>query len=580
MKRLFFWLSGAGTAELEQCPEWEQRKYVAFGATVLVPTVFAFIACSYALSTITDRWMVIFPVALIWSFIILVIDRALLATYRSYQGFHRKVSQFFLRFVVAILMGVTISHPLTLLLFKDTIESSIEAERSSEIETIRQKAEVDKAAVEARILTVEEDLAARRGDWKESLKSDFLTAGEDSDAPRAALPTDGLDEASQAELQKRIDDATAPNAQRVAAVDEEMAKVSASFNKVQGEQDFWQREFEREVNGQRSGIVGLGPRARSIRDDQLAPRRAESTRLSDQLEHLTSERNSLREVIAATEKKVTEEFLADQVALAQELEEKREFAEKLERKVKEAQTDSFVVQQNEVAKTIMDQINLRNEELERLQEELAQVDTDKDSQVEAILAEPRRDILTQTLALHGLFLSGEEGGEFALTAYLILAALFMLIDTIPIVVKFFSKPGPYDTLVDCEESRYDKERKAYLKSYDSYMSELSGSRLLTATKNKPLERALVDGVDRSRVAKEFIESMMELERAFEENMAAERRRLLESGQDEIATAGHSAMLEEMAHRFYADMRQRMESFFASNGKGGEMASVDMGRRLT
>ena len=66
MKRLFFWLSGAGTAELEQCPEWEQRKYVAFGATVLVPTVFAFIACSYALSTITDSWGVILPVAMIW----------------------------------------------------------------------------------------------------------------------------------------------------------------------------------------------------------------------------------------------------------------------------------------------------------------------------------------------------------------------------------------------------------------------------------------------------------------------------------------------------------------------------------
>ena len=535
-----------------------------------MPTTFAFIACSYALSTIADSWAIILPVALIWSFIILVIDRALLATYRSYQGLHRKVSQFFLRFVVAILMGVTISHPLTLLLFKDTIESSIEEERAAEIEVVRKKAEVDKAAVEAKIVLVEEDLAARRADWKESLKSDFLLAEEDGDGPRAALPTDGLDEASKAELQKQIDHATAPNAERVAAIDTEIETVSGSFNKVQGEQDFWQREFEREVNGQRSGIVGLGPRARSIRDDQLAPRRAESKRLSDQLEHLTRERNGLRELIATTEKKVTEEFLAAQVAIAQELEEKREFAEQLERKVKEAQTDSFVVQQNEVAKTIMDQINLRNEELERLQAEVAQVDTDKDAHVLAIQEEPRRDILTQTLALHGLFLSGEEGGEFALTAYLILAALFMLIDTIPIVVKFFSKPGPYDTLVDCEESRYDKERKAYLKSYDSYMSELSGSRLLTATKNKPLERALVDGVDRSRVAKEFIESMMELERAFEEKMAAERQRLLESGKDEIATAGHSAMLEEMAHRFYADMRQRHGEFLRKQrqGRGG------------
>ena len=55
LKRAFFWLSGAGTETLEQCPAWEQRKYVAFGATVLVPCAFAFIACAYALSTLTDN---------------------------------------------------------------------------------------------------------------------------------------------------------------------------------------------------------------------------------------------------------------------------------------------------------------------------------------------------------------------------------------------------------------------------------------------------------------------------------------------------------------------------------------------
>lgn len=83
-KRAFFWLSGAGTETLETCPGWEQRKYVAFGATVLVPCLFAFIACSYALSTLTTNYAVIFPVAAVWSFIILAIDRALLASYRPF----------------------------------------------------------------------------------------------------------------------------------------------------------------------------------------------------------------------------------------------------------------------------------------------------------------------------------------------------------------------------------------------------------------------------------------------------------------------------------------------------------------
>ena len=120
-KHLFFWLSGAGSDTLERCPDWEQRKYVAFGATVLVPTVFALIASAYAVSTLTSSVPVILAVALVWSFIILSIDRALLASYRPFQPFHRKAGQFFMRFVVALLMGVTIAHPLVLLLFRDTI---------------------------------------------------------------------------------------------------------------------------------------------------------------------------------------------------------------------------------------------------------------------------------------------------------------------------------------------------------------------------------------------------------------------------------------------------------------------------
>ena len=71
LKRVLFWLSGAGTETLEQCPNWEQRKYVAFGATVLVPCAFAFIACSYALPTLVDDPLIIYPVATVWALIIL-----------------------------------------------------------------------------------------------------------------------------------------------------------------------------------------------------------------------------------------------------------------------------------------------------------------------------------------------------------------------------------------------------------------------------------------------------------------------------------------------------------------------------
>ncbi len=137
LKRAFFWLSGSGTDTLETCPGWEQRKYVAFGATVLVPCLFAFIASSYAISTLTTNHSIIFAVAAVWAFIILSIDRALLASYRPFLSLPRKLGQFVLRFFVAFLMGMTISHPLVLLLFRDTISSVIEKDRAAEAQAIR-----------------------------------------------------------------------------------------------------------------------------------------------------------------------------------------------------------------------------------------------------------------------------------------------------------------------------------------------------------------------------------------------------------------------------------------------------------
>ncbi|MCH2062061.1 MAG: DUF4407 domain-containing protein [Verrucomicrobiales bacterium] len=560
IRRTFFWLSGASTDALEKCPEWEQRKYVAFGATVLVPTAFAILASSYAMATLTSDPRVIVPVALVWGFIILTIDRALLATYRSYQPFLRKLSQFALRVVVAVLMGLTISHPLTLLLFKDTVSSVIETEREAEIVSVRGEFSINKAEVEAKLKEVEGQIEALRVRRDQTYEANFIVEDEAGGTGVA----DGLDAEAREALRKKVDAATSGQVARIAAVGKESEALQATYQKLQGELDFWQREFEREVNGQRSGIVGLGPRAKSIRADQLEWRRAETSRISGQLKALTIEVGQLRGMVASVEETVTGEFLAAASVKAQAEKIEKERVAALKHKVQERQIDLFVEQQKAVREGIDEQVAARTEELKRLQGELAGLAADERTRIDAINAEPRRDILTQTLALHSLFGAGESGGRFALMAYAILAGLFMLVDTIPLIVKFFTKPGPYDSLVDCDEVRFDKEREAFLNSYDTYMEGLEDGGLLLASKNnKPLENALIEGVDRSRAAKEFLENLMELEHSFEERMTAERLRLAEKG---VEGGKHSVMLDEMAETFYDDLRGRMESFFASGGE--------------
>jgi len=552
LERVFFWLSAASTDNLEACPAWERRKYVAFGATVLVPCTFAIIACAYALSTLTENVWVIGSVSLVWAFIILTVDRALLATYRAYQSFVRKAAQFGLRMVVAALMGITISHPLTLLLFKDTVSSVIEEHRQKEIEAARETAKQQKAGVETRIATLEGEIAKQREAWNATFTAKFL----DENGKPVEKPLTDDEKKAKAEREAKVAEASAPLKTKLEALDAEMAKMSADYQKIAGELNHWQTEFEREVNGQRSGIIGLGPRAKSIQEDQLTWRRAESTRLSGVLDTMTKGRVTLLAEIKAAEDGVNAALDARAAEDAARLKAEKDRIEVLKQQVQQQQADQFVTQQNAIRETLKTQIDALLLQLKNLHAEVGQLTVDGDKRVAIIQAEPRRDILKQTLALHELFREGQEGGTFAFVAYLVLTMLFMLVDTIPLVVKFFSKPGPYDTLLDREEVKFDRERQAFLTSFNRYMKELTESKLLHLTQHKPLERALIEGVDRSRAAKEFLEHLMELERAFDEKIRAARESAATSG-----LAFKADMLEDMARAFYADLRQRMETFF-------------------
>jgi hypothetical protein len=549
-KRVFFWLSGAGTETLESCPNWEQRKYVAFGATVLVPCLFAFIACAYALSTLTDNYLVIFPVAAVWAFIILAIDRALLASYRPFLSFPRKLGQFTLRFFVAVLMGITISHPLVLLLFRDTVTSVIEKQRAADAQEIRAEFAGEREIAAKRIAGIEQSITEQRERWNQTFNAEFLVQAE---VPEASIL--GLASTQQAELTKAISEATAPSMERIAGIDKESAVLTPQYTKLQAELSSWQTEFEREVNGQRSGIVGLGPRARSIQDDHLAWRRAEAARLGSVLKHLTAEKTALESQARQAEAAATTDFqarLGERVAL-QEAKDGRMAA--LREKVQQDQAGEFVTQQNGIRETLKLQIDVRLQELQAAQEQLTRRGEEEATRLASLQSELRRDILTQTLALHKLFKAGDQGGQFAMMTYLVLTLLFIIVDTIPVMLKFFCKPGPYDRLLDRDEVRFDSDHRAFLISHRRYTEELAGGNLIAVTRQKPLEDALLDGVEHTRAAREFLGSLIELEKAFHEKL------VLEQTAAEGASPEKNAALEMMKKRFYDDLHLRMERFF-------------------
>jgi hypothetical protein len=229
----------------------------------------------------------------------------------------------------------------------------------------------------------------------------------------------------------------------------------------------------------------------------------------------------------------------------------------LKQKVEEDQADQFVTQQNALRETIKQQIDARLKDLERTQEELAAVAQQESDRITAINDEPRRDILTQTLALHRLFEAGNEGGKFAFSTYIVLTMLFMLVDTIPLIVKFFTKPGPYDTLVDRDEITFDTEHQAFRQTRSRYMEKLTNGNLIAVTRNQNLEHAMVDGVEHTRAAREFLDSLIEMERSFAEKMRVEEE-LIGHGETDKRAA-----IDAIKKRFYDDLHHRMELFFTT-----------------
>jgi hypothetical protein len=554
IKHVFFWLSGAGAEALESCPGWEQRKYVAFGATVLVPAVFAAIASAYAISTLTDNWLVIAPVALVWAFIILTIDRALLASYRGYMNIFRKLGQFSLRFVVAMLMGLTIAHPLVLLLFRDTISGVIEKDRTADIAVVTEGFSEQKLTVQTQIDALKEQTNLQQEKWNQTFDADWLAKQK---AELEKEPNAGLTPEQQAELKTSVEEATGSLKARLTEVEKQVGELTPAYTKVQGELAHWQAEFEREINGQRSGLLGVGPRAKSIQSDHLGWRRDELKRLGGLIETLTNEKKQMEQQIGTGEAEARAAFQTKLVnAEAKAREENVRLAE-LKKRIQEDQAATFVEQQNTFRAGIKQQLDTLLAEVQRHQGDLAALSAAERGRVAAIQAEPRKDILTQTLALHALFDKKDARGNFAFWTYGILTLLFMLVDTIPLLVKFFCRPGPYDTLVDRDEMQYDADHRAFQGYHKHYLRQLRTGKLAVNVRSRSLETALTDGVEQTRAAQAFMDSIMEMEAAFHQKMVAERAK------EENSAPEKAQLLETMKDQFYASLKTRMEQYFAS-----------------
>jgi hypothetical protein len=74
--------------------------------------------------------------------------------------------------------------------------------------------------------------------------------------------------------------------------------------------------------------------------------------------------------------------------------------------------------------------------------------------------------------------------------------------------------------VDRDEITFDAEHRAFRQSRAATWTSSPSGNLIAVTRNKRLEHALVDGVEHSRAAREFLDSLIEMEKAFAEKMSS------------------------------------------------------------
>jgi DNA-binding transcriptional regulator YiaG len=132
---VFQWLAGADQKILDQCSDLEKNKITGFGTLVIIPAIVGIFSMTYAVSTITDNSYLYYLAGFVWFLIILFFDRFMISTLHKSENTDTKSVYgwaVFTRYVFALIVGIAVAHPMTLLWFDKGIKEGITKEHRKE----------------------------------------------------------------------------------------------------------------------------------------------------------------------------------------------------------------------------------------------------------------------------------------------------------------------------------------------------------------------------------------------------------------------------------------------------------------
>lgn len=120
--RFLWWLSAADANIMKDCGP-DRFRYSVIGYTVLATWIFATLSWGYFFSTLFEDAVIVVPAAAFFGFVILTIDRGLIAGLNN--GGSGRLFYLIIRLVLALTIGFFLSQPIVLMLFQKDVDSHL-----------------------------------------------------------------------------------------------------------------------------------------------------------------------------------------------------------------------------------------------------------------------------------------------------------------------------------------------------------------------------------------------------------------------------------------------------------------------
>jgi hypothetical protein len=330
-----------------------------------------------------------------------LMDRALLATYRKGFSFWGKLGQFSLRFAIALLIAVTVAHPVVLLLFSERIDAAYNEGRiKTERNNLALQCDLKNPQSELRLL--DEKMIVLRNELKNSNQL-FEPAICNNTPLSSQAEAPAIEKLSQELEVLKADKKLADQDVTLFIANAEKEKLGTAGNGFTG------------VRGCKKGTQCKKWLS------QASDRKDDSIRLGKQMVALEGQISQLNE-------KVTNQLIEAKQASTKQCEKERDELKTTRAKQRDLDQKSI--------ESLSDQQNLMSRRC---------------AEKEAFITHLKPDVLTQTEILTQLIFPNHTVSWHNLLVFLIFMLLFLAVDMLAVVLKM-ARVGVYEAKVDMAET--------------------------------------------------------------------------------------------------------------------------------